>query len=133
MISTQHRSYFTTAAFVASALLTLSTTLGGCAARPVVVPEPAHEGDRVVEQVEKMRDVQLGALMQFDGVLTSMGGDMCSSLCGHHSAICDLATRICAISNNHAEHARAADLCEHATSTCRDTSDRLPKDCLCEK
>ncbi len=116
---------------LASALTAL--TFAGCAAQPLVVSEPAHEGDRVAEQVEKMRDVQLGALMQFDGVLTSMSADLCPSLCGHHSAICDLATRICAISKNNASHARAAELCEHATTTCRDASDRLPKDCLCEK
>ncbi|MBT9555460.1 MAG: hypothetical protein IV100_05485 [Myxococcales bacterium] len=111
----------------------LAVTLASCAARPHVVAAPAHEGDRVADQVEKMRDVQLGALMQFDGVLTSMSADLCPSLCGHHSAICDLATRICAISKNNSAHARAAELCEHATTTCRDASDRLPKDCLCEK
>ncbi len=110
----------------------LTVLLGACAARPPIAePSPMHQPAQVTETVEALRKEQLDRLYRFDTDLGVMG-DKCSALCNHHTAICGLATRICGIAKGNPESARARDLCELATGTCRETSERLPTDCMCQ-
>lgn len=114
-----------------SARLALLTLLTGCAAVPAPhTVSPAHDPEPVALQVEALRKEQLERLYRFDGDVAVMG-DRCSQLCNHHSAICGLATRICDIAKGNPDSARARDLCELSTGTCRETSERLPTDCFC--
>ncbi len=107
--------------------------LGGCAAAHVSTPSesPAHDPEPVSVTVEALRKEQLERLYRFDGDLGVMG-DRCQALCSHHTSICGLATRICGIAKANANVPRAADLCEVASATCKDTSARLPTDCFCQ-
>ena len=106
--------------------------LAGCAASPAVQNnQPIHDGDTVGVQAEALREEQFRVLYEFDGALTA-GLERCPGLCQHHTAICGLSTRICAIAKAHPEHVRVQQLCEQGSETCRETSLRLPADCFCQ-
>lgn len=111
-------------------LALVSLLLSACAAHRIGVPEPIHGGDPVAAEAETLRKAQFRSLHEFDNTLMT-AGDLCATLCEHHTSICGLSTRICAIAKVHPESTRTAELCEQSNETCRETSLRLPQDCFC--
>ena len=92
--------------------------------------QPGVNPDKLEPQVKDLRQQQMGLLYDFDNVMNTRG-KQCKVLCGHHTQICKLATRICEISNTNPSHYKADAACKQATVTCRDTSQRLPEECWC--
>ena len=111
------------------------TLLWGCSgAQPSKVAEvPGTMGednvDGVVSDLQKQQEQRL---WQFDQNMAASGGE-CSALCEHHTQICKLATRICKIADRYPTHHRAKNACAQANETCRQTNERLPSECWCNR
>jgi len=99
----------------------------GCGAVMSSAGVPYEQAD---VQIKDLRQQQVDALYQFDGMLLS-GGNLCVRLCRSHTQICTLATRICDIAKDYEGHDGAESACRAATTTCRETNQRLPDVCLC--
>ena len=106
--------------------------LGACAAGSPAVTSPSTGGDPASEQIDLLRRQQLDLLYKYD-LAMSHGEKGCRDICAHHSSICSLADRICAIADKNPEHPRALAACRQANETCSDVTTRLPQACWCAK
>lgn len=107
-------------------LLTLTVSCG--AARPAMT-SPGQQ-DPLNTEFEDLRREQVQLLRHYE-ISLGKGESACKQLCSHHTRICELANRICAIADNHPEHPRALASCNQANSTCSDVTRRLPQECWC--
>ncbi len=114
------------------AIVAIVVLLGACAGSAPAVTSPSTGGDPKSEEIDKLRRQQLDLLYKYD-LAMSHGEDGCKDLCAHHSSICSLADRICAIADKHPEHPRALASCRQANETCADVTARLPQACWCAR
>ena len=110
-------------------LLVAFSSILGCGSA-VHSTQPGTNPDKLEPEVKNLRQQQLDLLYDFDNVMNTQG-KQCKELCGHHTQICKLATRICEISKTNPSHYKADAACKQATATCRDTNQRLPEECWC--
>ena len=109
--------------------LVLLACAGGCSAG-YRGPKSATGDDPVHMEVERLRREQIDLVWQYDRLLMG-SGDACNDLCTHHTKICVLATRVCDLHKQHPGSNRIRLACEATTRTCRDTNERLPRECWC--
>ncbi len=81
-------------------------------------------------QTEELRNEQIRTLWEYDRALNDTP-DQCDTLCSHQNRICSLATQICRVVGTQPNDHRTKETCATATTTCRDSTNRIPDICLC--
>ena len=90
--------------------------------RSSILPTPS--------KTEELRSEQIRTLWEYDRALNATP-DHCDTLCDHQNRICSLATQICRVIATQPNDPRAKETCDTATTTCRDSTNRIPNICLC--
>jgi len=129
-LKTHVRSRILGARPIACALCCVGLTLavlGACSSSTppessTILPSPS--------KTEALRDEQIRILWQYDRALNATP-DQCDTLCDHQNRICNLATEICRVIATQPDDHRVKETCDTATTTCRDSTNRIPDICLC--